>query len=1144
MAEEVGKARTSRLTRDLMKLVSGVLLLPSITASARPKTQFALPGIPHSLTVESQDAPLGIDEARPRFAWQAPDDEQSLQASYQIQVARSETELKKGSPLVWDTKRVSSSQETQVVYAGAPLKTRARYFWRVRTWQPGGPASPWSAPASWEMGLLVPSDWHARWIGGRQQLDHDWRDADITWRFRLVGDSVGLLFHAQPVGKSYGEAYLWKITKSSEHGLTLQECTRHYPGGASPRVIETVLKRVTLPPGTNPEIAIKVSISGKTITTSFNGDVIDVLEDNSVASGTVGVIGAIDPKHPLAAILRSLTVAARERATFAEDFEGNHNDLSGGSVEGNGLSVPNGTSPLSPPRDIVVPLGTPAPLLRRAFDIQAVPSRARLYVAAGGFAKVWVNGIAIADSGMENDFTAYNKRVLYRTYDVTAQLHSGNNVVSVELGRGRYGITTPTEWYWNQAPWHANPAVRAQLEIEEGGSTQEIATDAQWRTIDGPTRADSIYSGENYDARLNPAGWKEPGFDDREWQQATVVNGPAGKLEADKAESIRILDRLQPVSITQPKPGTWVFDFGRIVSGWLQLSVSGSRGATLSLVQTEKLAPDGTVQVPGGLVDAQLQTDHYTMDGRSNEEWQPSFSYKGFRYVQVEGLNAAPGRGLLTALVARTASPQRGTFSSSDDLLNKIQQAAVNSLANNMHGLQSDTPTYEKNGWTGDAQASSLAAILNFNETGLWSKWLEDFVDAQSEKGEIPEIVPSTPYYGYEKSPGWKAMWGPTPAWDAATFILPSELYRQTGDRRILERMYRAQLALVNYTSTFINRGDRFTYDRNLGEYAAAASPGLSMPTLPKHEDGSLPSRDETVDFLVEHMPVGLTGPVDATSVAYFYMMVHELAKNELLLGKLDSAATHLKLAAEIRKAYNTRYWDGSQKIYRSLDEHGHERWFSQTQNILPVAFGMEPPGTAPDIVRALNQDIVYRRYHLTCGVYGIRYLMKMLSDFGYTDTAYAVATETTEPSWGWWVNNDLQTMLEGWSLSSRSWDHHYFAEISAWFYQSLAGIVPARPGYSVITILPRIPAKLSSARAEVKTLRGSVVSAWEHMPDGGIHLHVVIPANSVGEVWVPLPKGGRAYSSESSVSIRRTRDAEVFRITSGTHDFVSRPRE
>jgi alpha-L-rhamnosidase len=1095
-----------RCAKSLAALLCGVVMV-QFAACAAPT---AMPEAPdaartaYALTTEYAAEPIGVDEPQPRFAWQLPQaGSDGRQSAYRLRVATSIEALTR-APL-WDSGRIVSDALSQIAYGGPALQSRTRYVWQVQTTDGRGRVSDWSAPASFETGLLAPADWSAQWISGRTTVDHDWKDARITIDFTLTGKSLGVLFRARPVGKTYGEAYLWRLNANGG-APQLGAQLRRYPGGSSSNVAVSNLR--TLP------IAMKgkqsgaewlkqrhrlvIDTRGATIVTTLDGAKIDTLTDDTQASGTIGFIS----NEANAAIIHAVKVEAGD-TSFATDFADGVNPFTGGAIVDGGLRVAAGV----PDKDLVLPLSAPAPLLRRAFDVGEKPVSARLYVAAGGFADVALNGMRIGDA-LQDGYTAYDRRVQYRSFDVTPSIKAGGNVLGVELGRGWYGVTEPNEWYWHMAPWHAAPALKLQLELRYAdGRSERIVSDADWRTTDGPTRHDSIYGGERYDARLAPRGWRDSGFDDAKWNAATIVSGPAGRLVAAAQEPIAKVADIAPVALKEAQPGIWVYDFGRIFAGRLHLNVSGPRGTTVRMIQTEKLQDDGTVAIVSGLVDAQLQTDQYTLAGDGDEQWTPRFSYKGFRYVQVEGFPGTPTLAALHGEVVHSAVAMRGAFESSDALLNSIQSAARNTILNNMHGNQTDTPTLEKNGWTGDAQASALASALNFGTARVWSKWLADFRDAQSPQGEIPEIVPSTPYYGYENTPGWNMVWGPLPSWDAATFVLPDELYEQLGDRRIIEKMYDTQKRLVDYTGTFFSKDLKYANPNNpfLGEYASPMPAGGLMEAI-----RTMPS-----------------GPVDMTASAYYYFMIDKLAHSAALLGKADDATQYRALAARVREAYNTRYWDAGKQLYRSLDGSGKPRVYAQTPNVLAVAFGLVPDGLAAAAMRSVSDDIVARQFHLGTGVYAGRYVMTLLCDYGYADTAYRVATQRDYPSWGYWIDNGLSTMAEGWELSARSWDHHYWGSISSYFYQGLAGIRAGAPGYRHVVIRPAPPSGLASARASIDAPQGTIESAWRRA-GGTLVYDIAIPNGSDAEIRLPLagakppraPAGARLLRAESGAAV------------------------
>ena len=1055
---------------------------------------------PVDLRTEYAHDPIGLDEPRPRLRWRPPVGGQS---AHQVQVAVSEADLASGH-LAWDSGKTAGADAIETAYAGPALASGDRRVWRVRLWDGAGRAGGWSAPASFEMGLLGPGDWgDAAWIGHHVAPPRGWADHVLTVDFTLKGRFFDVLFRARPEGKTYGEAYVWRI--GDVDGVpSLMAQVRRYPGGSTPQVKLTKLKTVPLPAafaqlaGTRRRLVIVAR--GPAIHVSLDGVAIDTLEDATQAEGTFGFLAP----EAGAAVIHAVSVTASDRPGYETRFEGGDNPFSGGDPGPDGLTIAAGV----PGKDIMLPLAHPAPLLRRGFEVAAPVACARLHVAAGGWADLSLNGKPVGAGALATGWTAYDKRVLYTTHDVTALIGQGRNVLAAELGRGWYGVTEPNEWYFHKAPWTAEPALKARLEITPAdGSVQVLVSDPSWKAADGPTLWDSIYAGERRDGRREPRGWRSAGFDDSAWTSAQVAKGPMGKLVAAVHEPIAGVAIHRPTTAREVRPGVWLFDFGRILTGQPALTASGPAGQTISMVLAEKLRKDGAVQVASGLIDAQLLTYRYTLAGTGRETWRPAFSYGGFRYIQVTGLAGTPDADTLTAVEVHSAVASIGTFDCGDDLLNQIHDAARQGLLNNMHAAQTDTPTLEKNGWTGDAQASSAAAAINFDVARTWSKWLGDFTDAQAASGELPEIVPSTPFYGYDNSPGWNYIWGPTPAWDVAAFILPEELALRFGDDRILARTHDMRRRLADYTATFI-KGPDFRYDRGLGEYAAA----------------------------------GPTGPVDATSTAFFFHMLVGAGDSAREAGQAEAATRYATLAAQVRDAYNRRYWDAGSRRYLAPASGGKPAVYAQTMNVLPVALGLVPDGQAQAVVDGLAADIAAKGYRLDVGVYALRYLPRLLSDHGHGDVAYRVVTRTEEPSWGFWLKNDIRSMPEGWGLSARSWNHHYFASISSWFYEGLAGIRPTAPGYARLQVRPTVPSGLDRAGATIVTPRGGASSHWRRDGDGSVALEVAIPGACAAEVW--LPNGGERLKRApiGARFLRRELGCVVYGVSPGRWSFRFRP--
>jgi alpha-L-rhamnosidase len=314
------------------------------------------------------------------------------------------------------------------------------------------------------------------------------------------------------------------------------------------------------------------------------------------------------------------------------------------------------------------------------------------------------------------------------------------------------------------------------------------------------------------------------------------------------------------------------------------------------------------------------------------------------------------------------------------------------------------------------------------------------------------------------------------------------------------------QRRLVDYTATFIKTPE-FLRAAGLSEWAP---PG-------------------TLDFTNAR-----GGGIDAVTTAYFFLEADLLAKSSAVIGATVDAQRYRALAAAIRSAYNARYWDGENGWYRTLDAKGVAGPPTQVQNVLPLAFGMAPDGHAQDVADAIARDV--EKQGLRTGVYGTRYLLEILSDYGHADLAYKLATRTDEPGWGWWIANGHSTMFETWSLDSRSRDHHYFASIADWMRQRLAGLRPGAPGYKTVLVKPAIPTGLASAEAELDTVQGRAASRWR-VSGGRLTLTAEVPGNAAGEIWVPL-QFGVVVAPAGAELLRREAHYAVYRTGSGSWEF------
>lgn len=746
----------------------------------------------------------------------------------------------------------------------------------------------------------------------------------------------------------------------------------------------------------------------------------------------------------------------------------------------------------------------PAPHLRREFSVSGKVRRARLHVCGLGYHEVRLNGRKVGDHHLDPGYTRYDKRVLAVTHDVTDHLEEGANALGAILGTGWYNVHTLAVWYFEKAPWRASPRLLLDLRIDyEDGRRETIATDGSWKTAAGPIVFDSIYGGETYDARLEIPGWDRPGFDDSSWAPARLVEAPAGRIVAQKMPPIRIVRSLKPVKVTEPKPGTFVFDMGQNVAGHARLEISGAAGTRVVLRYGERLAEDGTLDpsiIAQHMVKTdppqRFQTDEYILKGEGREGWEPRFVYHGFQYVEVTG---APGKlaaeDLRGRVVHSDVAPV-GRFVCSNDILNRIWESARRAYLSNLHGIPTDCPHREKNGWTGDAHLAAEQGLFGFDAAAVYAKWIDDLDDEQRKadegkrhRGELPGIVPTS---------GWGYDWGNGPAWDSAFLLIPWYLYEYCGDRRILERHYDGFKLYVDYLT---RRSKDGIVSIGLGDWC--------------------PFKTET--------------PVEVTSTGYYYRDARILAEAAAILGKKEDAATYSALADSIRSAFNARFYVPETGLYSNG---------SQTALGCALYQGLAPEDARPRVLEGLVASVERSGGHPDFGILGSKYVLSALTDGGRADVAYAMASKRTYPSWGNWLDRGATTLWEDWA-GTNSRNHIMFGDIAAWFFRTLAGIRPdpGAPGFRRVIVKPHPVGDLAWVLGEYDSIRGRIVSEWRK-EGGAFRLRVVIPVGATGLVWLPVPEGasvGLEPPADVVLSRARAGDRTVYEVSAGEHRFEVR---
>ncbi len=702
---------------------------------------------------------------------------------------------------------------------------------------------------------------------------------------------------------------------------------------------------------------------------------------------------------------------------------------------------------------------TVSPAFHKAFRTEKPVRAAVLHISGLGFYEASLDGKRIGDKVLDPAPTDYDDRVFYSTYEIGDMFAGpGEHSLDVLVGRGAYDVHLPSAWNLDESPWRSTPCLIAQLEIAYvDGSTDCVVTDGTWRQVGSPILWDDLREGEIHAPGLTP------GID----LPAAVTHGPKGRLEAMPLPGAEKIETWKPASIKRLANGHWAVDFGQNLSGWARLRLRGlGKGDVVTVQYGEKRNDDGSVKLNGNdtFFDAPhsvlrmpggwLQRDRIVATGAAEEAYEPKFSYSGFRYLEIGGLKAPLRPEDAEAYQVNTAFRPAGAFECSCDLVNRIHRLFVRAYMSNFtDGVPTDCPQREKNGWTGDAQRAAEMGQYCFENTAGYEKWCRDIVDAQLPDGAIPRLVPF-------------AGWGPEgagPAWDCAAAVVPWTVYRYRGDRRILEETYPT-------LRRYIEWGEKRLDERGLANY------GLEdwCPPLP---------RDEWWRW---------TPPV-CTSTAWWFEAVRIAAEEARLLVHDEDAVRFAALAEKTREA--------ARKAFGKEDG----TWSSGTQcaQAAAIATGLVAPERREASVRKLVESVEATGRLIKCGILGVKWLFRALSETGHGDIAIDILKQTAYPSFGDWLAHGATTAWESW-LGADSQNHIMYGDVSAWLFQYPGGIRLGgdQPGFKRILLAPDT-AGLEWVKASHECPYGTIRSEWR-IDGGAFDWTVEVPPNTTATAVLP----------------------------------------
>ena len=728
----------------------------------------------------------------------------------------------------------------------------------------------------------------------------------------------------------------------------------------------------------------------------------------------------------------------------------------------------------------------PAVYLRKEFECEKDIVTAYVSICGLGLNELYINSERIGDEYLNPAPSDYSKRIFYSTYDVTKILKKGNNAVGVTLGNGWYNLIIPHVLRYYAADYINPPQLLLSMTIKYAdGSTRTVTTDNTWKfTTEGPIRFNCLLGGETYDANKELNGWSSTGYDSKNWKQVVKTDAPSGKLFSQQLYPVRKTAEVKPKSIVK-NDSLVIIDFGEELTGWCKVKLKGKKGQKI------------TISYPGSGSHTlgRYQTHKYIFKGDGEETYEPRFSYNGFQKVEIRGLDYKPEPQSFSGVVVVTDMPQLGNFKCSNEKITKLQEISLKTIRNYVTHIPND-PTREKAGWTQDVENAFDVTAYSFDSYIMYNKWMNDFLDIQHENGYVPPVIP-----GRFDGPTINGPW-----WGGMIAFLPVRLYDYYADEEILKNSYHAIKKYVDYLSTIAKDN---IVEWGLGDWLEPGSP----------------------DSRPHKTPV----PVTSTIAYYNYAkLTSELAKR---FNDKVNVPKYAKLAEQIKKSYNEKFLNMTT---------GEYALGSQASQLLSLHFGLVPEKYNKLVREALLKKIAKDDYHLNTGFVSTPFLLTGLTDLGYPDIAYTIATQNTYPSWFDMVfghgNSVFKENWEGGLVQMPS----LAGSIGWWFYYSLAGIQADKtnPGFKSIIINPLFNKDLTWAKGEYQSIYGKIVSDWK-IENGKYILNVEVPANTTAKVFLPgkdinkISESGKLIKENKSFSnIKKVDNKYLLSIGSGKYCF------
>ncbi|KAJ5759083.1 alfa-L-rhamnosidase [Penicillium odoratum] len=718
------------------------------------------------------------------------------------------------------------------------------------------------------------------------------------------------------------------------------------------------------------------------------------------------------------------------------------------------------------------------PRFRKAFEIPkeigAIKS-ARLYITAHGVYSAFINGTPVGDHLMAPGWTCYHSRLHFQVFDVTKLLNHDANVLAVEVGEGWFASRL---WREGRFVFGKDLAVLSQLEIEfeNPGDRLTILSDETWESSVGPILSSEIYDGEVYDMTQEQPGWNVPGDSSSGWTPVRTLPFTTAEMVIPEGPPVRVVEEIEPKKIFKSPSGKVLVDFGQNIVGKLRVRSLNKPEGTLVSFQHAEVLENGELGIRP-LRNAKC-TDTIICSGREMVEWSPSYTFHGFRYVQIEGWTPEDElfplhSSNLTALVMHTDMQRTGWFKCSNDLVNKLHENALWGMRGNFLSIPTDCPQRdERLGWTGDIQVFSPSASYLYHTAGILGDWLKDLACEQKKGGGVPPmIVPDVCLTKPARPP--QAVWG-----DAAVLV-PWVLYKFTSDSKILQTQYES---MKSWLDDGCCRGPDGLWSDSLWQHGDWLD-----PSAPPDDPGN--------------------GATDGVFVADAYLVhsTHVISKVATMLGYEEDSERYKSDYVRLKGLFQRKY----------ITPAGNVACDTQTALSLAIVFQLfensEQVKTAGD---RLARRVRFARFRVSTGFAGTPLVTHALTMTGKSDIAYRMLLEKECPSWLYPVTMGATTIWERWDSmlpdgsinpgTMTSFNHYALGSIINWLHQSVAGISPTEQGWKKFLVRPVPGGGITSAETKYDSPYGLIECSWKLRGPTAFSMDLIIPPNATAYVILP----------------------------------------